>query len=1118
MGVKAMKKHLIFCVGLIMILLLLLCQAVAAQADTPQPSKSADEWASEGYTVIYLEDASGPDETDGQLIGGFFVLRKDINYLTKKPGSENAVNGNSFTRSAFQTVQTGNGNNANMYCLQSGDRYYFGHVDTEANGDTIVLKDMVSINNCQYSPNVTPYTVGAWIDWRAKFKADIPGVPFFGEGYLQIFLDHYSHDPGTLSPTEHTIEYYNSLHFDEIGVKSEDVITEQYDVGIYSIEKFVSALRLRLTLQHYWGELAFDADALMGVEVLFKSYGPVFWGWSAIPHPKNGFTINKVSKANSYGDITLALNLGPKISAEWILIQDLELDVDVFGVLLIGEYSGHDLEPPVEKTTYHLCTNCADESLQGIMGPLKLIIDLVGSDPQTLIDTGPVYLGEYYHFYYSEEYDESGEGTCPHRAYHTRVNVTDSTNSSPLSNVNVSFHPDSFDCSPYNKGTTGLDGIVDLYMKPGEDYYVIAELESPLDPEQVIRKERMMHKGETADTVDIALDIPVKTVYFKNSQTGEATDWPDDISFSPFLSKGVNLPQKIPMLSGRQFTGWNTKEDGSGTTYAPGTTLTLEDDLTLWAQWVTAGDDWYVIYNANGGTKAPKPEIVRCGQDAALTRELPEAGKMIFKGWTPDLHTMDPLYQPGDTLPYDSSKNVVVLYAVWDLSPVPQPIHISFEANGAEGAELPPDVWMEQNSWYQMPYAVAPVGKAYAFKGWSEDPGNADPEFKAGKSYYFYKDTTLYAIWDDKDVMTLSLLDSLPGSASNMPKQIVIMPSMSRYVKIPGQIPEKSGRVFTGWNTERHGHGTKYAPGSVITLWKDTALWAQWEEAGDSWYVIYDANGGTKAPGAQIIPRGKDAVLTSVAAESPSMTFKGWATDPYAVTAEYQPGDTLKYDSGKNYVVLYALWELDPAQRPVVISFDANGGLPDTVPKTISAPQKTWVQLPGKEPSWDAQHDFLGWAADPKASEPQWKAGDTVLFDQDTKLYAIWHAHYKVIEGAGSVWTKGSGKTQRFVADGNVKYFEELRVDGRPFNEGVHISSGSTIADINASAMEKLSVGSHTVTFIYKDGMAGASFTVQKKVPQTGDAGNPALWLGLIMLGITGIVLRGRKRKIKGED
>lgn len=256
MEVKAMKKKPLFlCAGFMILLILFLCTAAgAAFADTPQPSKSAAQYESEGYTVIYLDSSAfGPDETDGQLVSGYFVLRDDINYLTAKPGSANAVNGNSFTRSGFQTVQTGNGSNANMYCIQSGDRYYFGHVDSEANGDTIVLNDMVSINHSQYSPNVTPYTVGAWIDWRAEFRADIPGVPFFGNGYFQIFLDHKSYDPGAWSPTEHTIEYYNGIHFDELGVKSEDVITEQYDVGLYSIEKFVSALRLRLSLQHYWG-------------------------------------------------------------------------------------------------------------------------------------------------------------------------------------------------------------------------------------------------------------------------------------------------------------------------------------------------------------------------------------------------------------------------------------------------------------------------------------------------------------------------------------------------------------------------------------------------------------------------------------------------------------------------------------------------------------------------------------------------------------------------------------------------------------------------------------------------------------------------------------------------
>ena len=139
--------------------------------------------------------------------------------------------------------------------------------------------------------------------------------------------------------------------------------------------------------------------------------------------------------------------------------------------------------------------------------------------------------------------------------------------------------------------------------------------------------------------------------------------------------------------------GWNDREDGTGKTYLPGQTIVTKDDVTLWAQWQMAGDDWYVIYNANGGTKAPGPQIVRKGQNAVLTTELPEGGKLIFKGWTPDKQHPETVYQPGDTLMYDSGKEYVVLYALWDLSPVPEPIHISFSANGLQDAVLPADIW-----------------------------------------------------------------------------------------------------------------------------------------------------------------------------------------------------------------------------------------------------------------------------------------------------------------------------------------------------------------------------------------------------------------------------------------
>ncbi len=249
-------------------------------------------------------------------------------------------------------------------------------------------------------------------------------------------------------------------------------------------------------------------------------------------------------------------------------------------------------------------------------------------------------------------------------------------------------------------------------------------------------------------------------------------------------------------------------------------------------------------------------------------------------------------------------------------------------------------------------------------------------------------------------------------------------------------------------------------------------------------------------------------MLTKELPEGTDLVFKGWTEDKHNPQPVYQPGDTLPYDSGKDYVVLYAMWDMTPAVRPVEITFDANGGQLDSVPHKFSVPRLTWFRLSQKEPVWDDQHEFTGWARTRSAAKGTIKPGSAMIFGKDTKLYAIWNAHYQVIEGAGSVWTKGSTQTQRFVADGNVMYFTELRIDGKRFEDGVEITSGSTVAEIKPWAMQKLSVGSHTVTFVYEDGEASATFTVrERKLPPTGDAGRPALWLALALLGITGLVL-----------
>ena len=1304
------RKQLILCAGF-MILLLLLCAAAGA-ARAEEPPKSAAEWQAEGYTVADLSDTIY-DST------GIVVLNKDVTYLkeTVKDGISRSDNQFSLASGNWQKTAAPDGQQT-KYCILSGGRLFFGDRNGSSGSETIILDNLHELNPAEIflggdkprdqmmlqavvgqaaegaDPEKTKeelsrdlvakladlgdpvkfifFDINQDFDVNIDFIEDV--LPFYAKGNFTLYGEYRYDNPGMFEYSMHDIHVYVDLNVTDIGIKSSEVVTDTYERAIITVYDWLDLATVKAVLRDFIGEVAWYMHGHFGFKIHFETfYGPVATDdWYCKLDDDNMFDMG-IAHVKGKGDLELGITVGPSVTLDQFITHTGFGGKMDFGFAMTNKGSPDRFKPADTKDEWHICDECVTEEIRSFAGPSYVYLDLpFSSDYDLEWDfSDRVYSDPIKTFYFSNTFDECEDGDCPHWAWHTPTTVESSDHHDYLKDVSVSYTTVPSHCDPYASGTTGEDGGVDLYMPPG-DYTIKAEAQSPLDPKWKISDELKYTKndGDPYGAL-LTLDIPINYVYFKNSQTGTATDWPEDIRFSPFYRQDIQLPDKVPVLSGRQFIEWNTKEDGTGTAYAPGTTLTLDDDLTLWAQWEMAGDSWYVVYNAHGGTWAPSPDIVGIGSDA-IVKEAAESDTMRFEGWSTDPEATEAEYQPGDTLKYDNSRNVVILYAIWqlnppgrpwvlsfrdsltdpvsglpnpmsidpsvsmdviipsdipeksgrlftgwntaqdgsgkdyapgseitltgdttlwaqwtlaentwvlvynanggtgapspsvirqdyvaiisvekpehgsmkflgwalspdateaeyqsgdlfhntegkpvvilyalwELSPGPRPIHIAFDANGLQDAGLPADIWQDP-AWVRLEPAVAPLGSEYMFRGWSKYSGTKDPEYRTGHPYYFDRDTVLYAIWDKQETVTLTFQDSLTDSVSGIPDPITIVPSESKYVRIPSQIPQKSGRVFAGWNTAKDGKGTKYAPGSVITLLKDTTLWAQWNIAGNSWYIVYDANGGTKAPDTQIITRGKDAVLTKELPENGSLTFMGWATDPDAAAAEYQPGDTLKYDSGKNYVVLYALWELDPAKRPVTVSFDANGGLPDTAPKKITVPKGIWVQLPAQQPSWDAQHDFLGWSANQKATEPQWKAGSAVVVNQDTTLYAVWNAHYKVIEGAGSVWTKGSGKPQRFVADGNRKYFVELRVDGLPFNEGVEISSGSTVAYINAKAMEKLSVGNHTVTFVYIDGTASAPFKVRTKIPPTGDAGHPALWLTLVMLGIAGLILPG---------
>lgn len=118
---------------------------------------------------------------------------------------------------------------------------------------------------------------------------------------------------------------------------------------------------------------------------------------------------------------------------------------------------------------------------------------------------------------------------------------------------------------------------------------------------------------------------------------------------------------------------------------------------------------------------------------------------------------------------------------------------------------------------------------------------------------------------------------------------------------------------------------------------------------GDSYEIVYDANGGENAPKAQTKLHNSPVSLN---AEGPSRTgwsFLGWSTDPDAETAEYAPG--AEYTDNFS-LKLYAVWQLNS----YTVTFEIDGEKLLSAEKLFGSPYGELPEAPEK-----AHKKFLGW-------------------------------------------------------------------------------------------------------------------------------------------------------------
>lgn len=126
-----------------------------------------------------------------------------------------------------------------------------------------------------------------------------------------------------------------------------------------------------------------------------------------------------------------------------------------------------------------------------------------------------------------------------------------------------------------------------------------------------------------------------------------------------------------------------------------------------------------------------------------------------------------------------------------------------------------------------------------------------------------------------------------------------------------------------------------------------------------------------------------------------------------------------------------------------------------------------------------------------------------------------------IIEGAGSSYTQGSGNTIYFRSSDSFANFQKVMVDNAELSADCYTATeGSIIITLKPEYLSTLAAGSHSISIVSANGVATANFEVQiadttAVSPKTGDNGQAALWITLLILSCGALAAVGIRKKVR---
>ena len=188
--------------------------------------------------------------------------------------------------------------------------------------------------------------------------------------------------------------------------------------------------------------------------------------------------------------------------------------------------------------------------------------------------------------------------------------------------------------------------------------------------------------------------------------------------------------------NGYYFTGWNTKANGSGTSYSDGAYATFYGNTTLYAQWEKYADP-VITFDKNDGSGTTVTQTVPYGESATLNANSFTRTGYTFTDWNTRADGSGTAY--GDGASVSPSSNVT-LYAQWTINTY----SFSFDANGGTGSMSGGSAAYGES--IQLP-GNAFTRPKYTFTGWNTRANGSGTAYADNASLTLTEDTTLYAQW-----------------------------------------------------------------------------------------------------------------------------------------------------------------------------------------------------------------------------------------------------------------------------------------------------------------------------------------------------------------------------------